>query len=54
MIKYAFEIYRSCFEEGTWIDHHFQFLFDTMANKRLILHNGNTFDICHGVSTGHA
>jgi len=42
MISRALEIIRSCFVEGVYVDNHFQFIHDTMVNKKLVFHNGNT------------
>jgi hypothetical protein len=54
LIVYAFNIIRSSFVGGKFIDNHFKFIMDTMVNKRIILHNGNTFFCNHGIPSGHA
>lgn len=54
VIVYAFNIVRGCFKGGVATDNHFKFIMDTLVNKRLILHNGNTFFINNGMPSGHA
>lgn len=54
LIVYAFNIIRGCFVKGKAVDNHLKFIMDTMVNKRLILHNGNTFFINNGIPSGHA
>lgn len=54
LIVYAFNIVRGCFRKGSDVDYHLMFIMDTMVNKRIILHNGNTFFCNNGIPSGHA
>jgi hypothetical protein len=54
LIVKAFEIFASCFENNKAVLNHFKFLCDTFVNKRVVLHNGNSFLITNGVPSGHA
>lgn len=54
LIVSAFNIYASCFEQNETVLNHFKFLCDTFVMKRLIMHNGNSFLLNHGIPSGHA
>lgn len=54
LIVHAFNIVRSCFNKGDHTDYHLEFIMDTMVNKRIILHNGNTWFCNNGIPSGHA
>jgi hypothetical protein len=53
VIVHSFNIIRSSFIESKFIDNHFKFIMDTMVNKKIILHNGNTFLCNNGIPSGH-
>jgi hypothetical protein len=54
LIVYAFNIIGSCFKESQFTKNHLKFIMDTMVNKRLILHNGNTWFCNNGIPSGHS
>lgn len=54
LIIKAFNIFASSFAQDKAVVNHFKFLCDTFVMKRVILHNGNTFLVNHGVPSGHA
>jgi hypothetical protein len=47
-------IFKNCFSKSKHVDNHFRFITDTIVLKRVILHNGNTCLIKHGMPSGHA
>jgi hypothetical protein len=54
LVVFAFNILRSMFKEGKFTTNHFYFIMDTLVNKKLILHNGNTWWCINGIPSGHA
>lgn len=53
VIVQSINILSSAFVRTETVKNHFKFIMDTLVIKRVILHNGNSFVLNHGMPSGH-